>query len=228
MHHDPWPLALAAFLPWFDNFRTKLVVHGPTLGIPAARVTQVGQEYAWLFYSNADTQNAEAEWHERVAWRDIFFRGDDGAMLGTYPTNNSIAVAAPPAPPAGVLARLRALVQLMKNSTAYDEAIGSELGILTPPPSARPPKPTPVAAPGENSHVMIDSPLRGWSAQEIESRRGTGGWELIAVALKRKHTDTRPPLAAGQPEVREYRLRYRDGDVPEELFSDIVKVTTKP
>jgi hypothetical protein len=28
-----------------------------------------------------------------------------------------------------------------------------------------------------------------------------------------KYLDSRPPLAAGTPERRRYRLRYRDGDV---------------
>lgn len=130
---------------------------------------------------------------------------------------------------AGVLARLRQTVQQIKKSSAYTEVIGAELGILTPAPSARPDRPENVKAEaGENSRVMIDCPLRGWDAVEIESKRGTGGWELLAVCLKRKYTDLRPPLAAGQPEVRDYRLRYRAGNEVQELYSDVVRVTTKP
>ena len=127
------------------------------------------------------------------------------------------------------LARLRKLVQQIKKASAYNEAMGAELGILTPTAAARDPKPTKVhVEAGENSHVMIDCALRGWDAVEIESQRGTGGWELLAVCLKRKYTDTRPPLNAGLPEVRSYRLRYRDGDQPQEVYSDVVKATTKP
>ena len=94
-----------------------------------------------------------------------------------------------------------------------------------PPPSAAP---TPKAAAGESSRVMIDCPLQGWDAVEMEGKRGTGGWELLAVCLKRKFTDTRAPLVAGQPEVRDYRCRFRDGDETQELYSDVVRVTTKP
>ena len=111
---------------------------------------------------------------------------------------------------------------------AYTEPLGAELGILTPPAPPRPAAPPPKAVAGENSHVMLDCPLRGWDAVEIESQRGTSGWELIATCLKRKFTDTRAPLVAGQPEVRKYRLRYRDGDHPQEVYSDVVQVTTKP
>ena len=60
--------------------------------------------------------------------------------------------------------------------------------------------------------------LRGWDAVEIEGRRNNGPWELLAVCLKRKYTDLRPPLVPGQPEVREYRLRYRLGDQPQEGY----------
>lgn len=87
---------------------------------------------------------------------------------------------------------------------------------------------TPKITPGENSHVLLDCPLQGWDAVEIEGRRGPGGWELLAVCLKRKFTDTRPPLVAGQPEVRDYRCRFREGDETQELYSDVVRVTTKP
>lgn len=228
MYSDPWPLALAAFLTWFANFRTKIAIHGPSLGISAARITQIAQEYNWLFFAHTDTLNSEAEWHERVAWRDILFRADDGADLGPYPSNDTVVVPAPPIPPAGILDRLRETVQQCKTAPAFNASIEAELGIGTPPKPERDPVPTPKVTAGENSHVMIDSPLRGWSAQEIESRRNGGPWELIAVVVRRKYTDTRPPLVTGQPEVREYRLRFRDGDTPLEVYSDIVLVTTKP
>jgi hypothetical protein len=228
MPRDPWPEALPDFLTWFDLFTQKLAIHGPALGIAAARVTQARAEYVWLFFAVNDTANAEAEWHERVQWRDTFFEEPEGTALGSYPTNNSVTIPVGSPPPAGVLVRLRATVQQCKRSPAYTEPIGAELGILTPPPAPRPPAPSPKATAGENSHVLLDCPLQGWDAVEIESRRGTGGWELLAVCLKRKYTDTRAPLVAGQPEVREYRMRFRDGDVAQEQYSDVVRVTTKP
>ncbi len=225
---DPWPDALADFLSWFDTFTTKLAVHGPALGISAARIAQARAEYVWLFFAASDTANAEAEWHERVEWRDAFFEEPVGTPLGTYPTNNTVSLPAGVPPPAGVLARLRDTVQQCKHSPAFTEPIGAEMGILTPPAPPKPPVPSPKATPGENSHVLIDCPLQGWDASEIESKRGNGGWELLAVCLKRKYTDTRAPLVAGQPEVREYRMRFRDGDTAQEQYSAVVRVTTRP
>ena len=161
----------------------------------------------------------------RGARLDIYFNGPDGQPLNSHPTNNSISITYP----AGVLARLRRLIQQIKKATAYTPPMGAELGILTPAAPAREPKPLKVKAEaGENSHVMVDCPLRGWDAVEFEGRRNNGPWELLAVCLKRKYTDVRPPLVAGQPEVREYRLRYRLGDEAQEVYSDVVRVTTRP
>jgi len=36
------------------------------------------------------------------------------------------------------------------------------------------------------------------------------------------------PLAPGQPEVRQYRARWRDDDSPVGDWSDIVQVTAQP
>lgn len=228
MPRDPWPEAFPAFVDWFDNFTTKLTIHGPTTGIPALRITQSRSEYVWLAFAVMDTDNAEVEWHERVKWRDTFFGGADGEPQAPYPTDNTVSYPAGTPPPAGLLVRLRQLIQQIKKNSAYTESIGAELGILTPPVPPRPAAPTPRATPGENSHVLLDCPLQGWDAVEIESKRGTGGWELLAVCLKRKYTDTRAPLVAGQPEVRDYRCRFRDGDTSQEIYSDVVRVTTKP
>ena len=61
MPRDPWPDALPDFLTWFDLFTQKLAIHGPTLGLAAARITQARSEYIWLFFAAGDTANAEAE-----------------------------------------------------------------------------------------------------------------------------------------------------------------------
>ena len=226
MNNDPWPATLALFLPWFDNFTTKVGVHGAVFGLTSTQINAWRAEYQWLFFANMDTNNAESEWHERVSWRDAFFNGTDGQMQSAYPTNDVVTYPDGTPPPNGVLARLRKLVQFLKKHSAYTDAIGAELGILTPAAPARPARPEGVhAEAGENSHVMIDCPLRGWDAVEIESERGSGGWELIATCLKRKYTDTRPPLVPDQPEVRKYRLRYRDGDHPLEAYSDPVRAS---
>jgi hypothetical protein len=40
--------------------------------------------------------------------------------------------------------------------------------------------------------------------------------------------DERPLLVAGQPEVREYRMRFWDKGTPNGDWTDVVKVTVSP
>ena len=41
-------------------------------------------------------------------------------------------------------------------------------------------------------------------------------------------TETNAARFAGTPEVREYRFRFVDADVPNGTYSDVVKTTTVP
>jgi len=63
----------------------------------------------------------------------------------------------------------------------------------------------------------------------VESQRGAEtGWAYLGVDLQSPYTDTRPPLAEGQPEVRKYRLRYLQGDQLTGDYSAVQSVTTVP
>jgi hypothetical protein len=53
-------------------------------------------------------------------------------------------------------------------------------------------------------------------------------WTLLGTDLSSPYIDDRAPLTAGQPEVRRYRLRYINRDVPTGDYSDTMTVTTTP
>lgn len=62
----------------------------------------------------------------------------------------------------------------------------------------------------------------------IESRRGTGDWEFLAIDTESPYLDERPLLNPAQPETREYRLRFWDNGQPNGEWSDVAKVTVSP
>jgi hypothetical protein len=62
----------------------------------------------------------------------------------------------------------------------------------------------------------------------IESRRGTGDWEFLAIETNSPYWDERALLAAGQPEVREYRVRYWDKGTPNGPWCDVIRITVGP
>ena len=139
-----------------------------------------------------------------------------------------------PAPPAavmpGIVKRLRALVKRIKSAEGYTVAIGRDLRIIAPvaatPTVAPKPKFKAVAQP--NSMVRLAWTKGKFSGVVVESRRHGGNWEEIGRDNFSPYDDTRPPLTAGQPEVREYRLRYLQKDQPVGDYSDTITVTTTP
>ena len=63
-----------------------------------------------------------------------------------------------------------------------------------------------------------------------ESRRGgpNAPWEFLCIDTESPYEDERPLLVPGQPEVREYRVRYWDKGTPNGDWTDVVKVTVSP
>ncbi len=60
---------------------------------------------------------------------------------------------------------------------------------------------------------------------DIETRRdGEPTWTYLAFDSFSPYLDTRPPAVAGKPEVRRYRLRYRNKENPVGVWSDLIQV----
>ena len=65
--------------------------------------------------------------------------------------------------------------------------------------------------------------MLGHDQIEIQSQRGAEpGFSLLAYDTNSPYLDARAPLVAGQPEVRQYKARYRDNDLPVGDWSDSV------
>src|SRR5437660_507114 len=78
------------------------------------------------------------------------------------------------------------------------------------------------------SEVRIDFSKGGSDGVQVECRRaGETGWQPLGTDNYSPFVDMRPPMEAGKPEVREYRLRYVLHDEPFGEWSDIVSATTK-
>ncbi|MCB1276873.1 hypothetical protein [Prosthecobacter sp.] len=133
--------------------------------------------------------------------------------------------------PAGALKRLFKLVATIKVVKGYTEGIGLSLGILPRRDSAEHPVPTfkIKVLPGTlNEKVAIRSSKHGHDGALIETRRGGGDWEELAISMKHLHEDERPLLVPGQPERRDYRLRFWDKGKPNGDWTDVATVTVGP
>jgi len=76
--------------------------------------------------------------------------------------------------------------------------------------------------------VRLTFAMRGHDQIEIFSMRGSETeLTLITVDTNNPYVDGRAPLVPNTPELRQYRARYRDNDLPVGDWSDVVATTAQ-
>src|ERR1700737_2120465 len=121
---------------WMKNFLAKVTVHSTTVSVTAAEVATLKADVEYLSYLLHDLLPLyRSKAQEITAYKDLLKDGPLGTPGGTLP----VAPTPPTAPAAvapGVMPRITTLVQRIKNSAGYNAAIGVDLGIEAPQPSA--------------------------------------------------------------------------------------------
>ena len=228
---DYYPSRIGDQVNWLDNYAAKLPTYGTTLGVLAAEVTASVNDAKWCKYVLGSWLTAVRNFAPSTtdAVDDVLTGGGTAAVV--------LPTFAAPALPAGVTAqlpgalnRIFALIARMKLAGAYTEAIGTDLGLVG---AAETEKPLPKfsANPEQgaaNEIVRLVFSKYTHMGVYIESRRGTGAWEFLAIDTESPYLDERALAAAGQPEVREYRMRFWDKGTPNGDWTDVAKVTVSP
>ena len=223
-------------IPWIANFAAKLTGYETVLGLPTAHVDACVASCKFLIYV-LESWQAEARSFGPAATSAV-----DLLCYGSGPTALVLPTFTAPALPAnvasvppGVLTRLFDLVQIIKNSAGYTDAIGEDLGIVAP--ATATPAVAAREAPvikaklvdgAENQAVNLGFLKNGHMGVLIESQRGEGAMEFLAIDTEVPYHDDRPLQAAGVPEVRQYRMRYWDKGTPNGDWSATLTVTVGP
>ena len=223
-------------IPWLANFAAKLPGYETPLSLPPAHVDACVASCKFLIYV-LETWLTEVRNFGPAATSAVDLlvsgSGPDAVALPTF-TAPALPTGVASVPP-GALNRLFALVQIIKNSTGYTDAIGQDLGIIAP--AANTPAGTTQAAPSvkldlvqgaANQAVKIGFVKNGHTGVWIESQRGTGAMEFLAIDTEVPYLDDRLLLVAGTPEVRKYRLRYWDKGIATGDWSATATITVGP
>ena len=138
----------------------------------------------------------------------------------------------------GALDRIFKLVQVIKSSTGYTNDIGLALGVVgsaspVPGPADKPSPVVKVEAGATNTdpqRARITYKKHGHMGAAVYGHRGSGAGalEFLGVNTTGVFLDERPLLVAGQPEVRQYELRFWDKGAEVGEPSDTVTVTVGP
>ena len=160
----------------------------------------------------------------------------DGPGAGAFvfpayaaPTPPTIPVGTTVSP--GALQRTFKLVQTIKSRPGYTEAIGIDLGIVGEEDTAEftmPEFTTKLEQGATCQCVRLNFKKLGWYAVAIYSRRNGGDWVLLGIDSESPYLDERPLAVAGQPEVREYRMRFWEAGVEQGEWTAVQSVTVSP
>lgn len=229
---DYYPSRIADQIVWLTNFKNKLPGYQTTLGLAAGVVTAAVADANWLIYVLGSWLGAVRAWGPSTT--DYVEEIQMGSGTPALPV---FSAPAPPSGvvsvPAGALLRIFDLVQDIKNATGYTEAIGLDLRIVGAEAAADHPVPafkTKVEDGAGCQCVRLTFTKYGHMGVYIESRRGgaSSPWEFLGIDTESPYIDNRPLLVAGQPETREYRMRYWDKGTPNGDWTDVAKETVGP
>ena len=140
----------------------------------------------------------------------LSFVNKNPADMGLDPVENAV----PAAVPAGALNRIFALCTVIKKATGYTVEIGLQMGIVGEEDTSEATMPEftlKVESGPDCQCVRLGFKKFGEEAAIIEQRRA-GAEGFLAVDTSSPYVDERPLLVAGQPEVREYRMRFYAND----------------
>lgn len=224
-----YPKRLSAQPEWHSNYADRLLEKGADLGLLAAEVTASANDSRHLAYSLGP-------WLTKV--RD-FGPGSTGELdtlkYGTGPAPYELPAFTAPTPPAGLtpvlpgaLSRIFRYVQTIKAAPGYTEGLGLLLGIVGSEDSTEHDAPefTVKTELGMGCQCVKLRPKKfGHYAVAVYSKRGAGGWELLAITTANPYEDERPLLVPGQPEIREYKMRFWDDGGENGDWTDVATVT---
>lgn len=216
---------------WTLNFEDVFPVLGPDLGFSAAEITALVADSAMLRYAILNAQTAAAFSKTCTAFKNAMIGG-----VGENITPPKTPVYNPLAPPtdvdAGVLERLSKAIQRAKLSPNFNQAIAEQLMIATTPPDTNIPADSKPPASGTamtGSVVRVDWTKGRFDGVYIDSQRNDEtAWTRLDFDMRSPYEDLRPPIAAGKPEERRYRLIYFIDNQSVGIWSDVITVITLP
>lgn len=219
------PKSWGAIVTWFINYDNKINFYAVTFGLGLPATTSVDDDLAALQHLVSLGEIFKTKAQEVFDYKDQLFNGP--GPIGAYPAN-AVLPAAPTVVLAGIIDRVDALVAQLKAHSAYTTAIGEDIGIESPAAAAPPTTLEVTAVAMPNSEVRVTFTKGTSDGAHIRGRVNGGAWVVLGNDRFSPYLDTRPPLVAGQAEVREYQARPLDGDDPSGDWSNIAQVSTVP
>ncbi len=206
---------------WLNNFSTKFGTSAVPLGFVAADVTSVNNDGALFNYLVNQVEVFTSAKENRVNYKNLIKDGPLGAVAGPAPTV-PVVPAAPTGVAAGIFPRIAQLVQRIKNSPTYTEALGKDLGIIGAEQTTHKTEMKPVLKLVlKGGQIEVQWVKGDADAIHLETDKSNGKWELLAVDTVPHYTDTTPITT---PSTWKYRAIYVINDEMVGQWSDVTSI----
>ncbi len=226
---DIIPKRLTDLRAFAVNLKAKIAGYQVTFGLTAQDTAQVVGWCEGIIYGVDRGEVVSTYAQEFTAFRDVLLHGPVGSPAQAPP---ALAADTPPDPLAlpGIIPQMRDFLQTLKRHPNCTPAIEEDLWLRAAqpqPPAEIKPVGEAVALPGFQTRIEFRKGR--YTGVLIYSRRGgETEWTSLGLHLYSPYVDTRPPLVAGTPEQREYRLMYVEHEQPVGEYSDIFVATARP
>lgn len=197
------PRVQDAYVKWHDNLKAGVTAVTP--GAIAADVTTLTADNAALHAKMTSATNA-----------------DNASKAAHADLNTAIATSQ---------ANARALAQRIKKSTGYTTVIGDTLQLEGAEDSTDMTQQKPTLTANVKSLGMVEVAFNKVKAEGVHiysQRDGDAGFTLLASETHSPYVDNRPLLAAGKPEMRQYKAMFFLGKSEIGLQSDVAQATAQP
>jgi hypothetical protein len=218
---------------WTFNFENKFLSLGPDLGFSAAEITALVDASRMLRFVILHSQAGAAFSKATTGYKNAMLGG-----VGDNAATPEIPVFTPPDTPAvgtvepGILEFISKALQRAKLHANFNDSIAEALMINQGSPDGLNPedgKPTGSGTAMTGSINRIDWTKGIFDGVYIDSQRGDETvWTRLDFDMRSPYEDRRPPLVAGKPEERRYRLIYFIDNQIVGVWSDVITVITLP
>ena len=231
--NEYYPTLKAEQPEWLNNLAAKMVTYTGALGLDPVTVGKRANDCRCLAWYIGDVSTAVRDFGKAYTAAAESLSSGSGEFVPPAFVQPPLPTTTPPTTlvDQGALTRITLYVKIIKASEGYTEAIGIDMGIVgteaTKPEG--PPDFTLDTIMGPDCHcAVVKYKKRGHMAVVIQGKVGAGDWVELSVSTQSPYTDSRPLAVAGQPEVREYRLRYWDDGAAVGEWSAVQKITIAP
>lgn len=213
--------------PWMDNFVLKLAIYQALFNIPEPEMVQLSKDNEMYGFA-LNLLNAAKQTQQNItAFKNALKHQNGSQELGPVPEWPSTLPPAPPAVPAGIFDRVRSLVQRIKNSPGYTEAIGQDLDIISSLSSIDLNTISPVL----KSTIDVGRPHLRWpkgvsDAIDLYADHNDGnGFQHLGRFMRGEYLDITPLPSGKAAEEYKYKAVYVIGDAQVGVMSQVLSVT---